>query len=138
VSRVLVIDDEPDICDVLSRILSRNGYDVVSAPDGSVGLRVCREQGPAVVITDVIMPGPHGVEVIRTLREEFPEIGIIAISGGGNAAQLGYEPGTIKTAAYLAAAGDAGADYCLTKPFEQADLLDCVKALAGRVGEVQH
>lgn len=131
-SRIVVIDDEPDICDVLSRILTRNGYEVVIASDGGVGVAACREQPTAVVITDIIMPGEHGIDVIRSLREEFPQIGIIAISGGGNPAALGYRPGTIRTAAYLAAAEEAGADCCLTKPFEREDLLARVSELVSR------
>lgn len=137
-SRIVVIDDEPDICHVLERILTGKGHEVVSAGDGGAGIAACREQPTAVVITDVIMPGQHGIDVIRTLRSEFPQIGIIAISGGGNAAALGYQPGTIRTAAYLAAAEEAGADYCLTKPFERADLLARVTELAAREQPPSH
>jgi DNA-binding response OmpR family regulator len=131
-TRVLVIDDEPDVCDVLSRVLERQGHEVLSAPDGNTGLELCRAQAPDVVVTDIVMPGEHGVDIIRRLRQEFPGMGIIAISGGGNAAVAGYQPGTITTAAFMAAASQAGADYCLTKPFERDELLSSVKALVER------
>jgi DNA-binding response OmpR family regulator len=113
-------------------VLERHGFAVLSALDGTAGLALCRKELPDVVVTDIIMPGQHGVDVIRALRHEFPGIGIIAISGGGNAAVAGYQPGAIKTAAYMAAAEEAGADFCLTKPFERDELVNSVVAVAGR------
>jgi CheY-like chemotaxis protein len=130
-SRVLVIDDEPDVCDSVSLTLERAGHDVSTASDGKSGLELCRSSRMDVVISDIIMPGMQGVEVIKRLREEFPDIRIIAISGGGNAAIAGYQPDSIKTAAYIAAAERAGADACLTKPFSRAELLGSLGALAG-------
>jgi len=131
-ARILVIDDDRDVCDSIARLLERDGYEVLTAYDGTIGLEVCRKQLPDVVLTDIIMPGQHGVDVIRVLRKEFPSIGIIAISGGGNAAIAGYQPGAIKTAAYMAAAETAGADLCLTKPFERAELLKGIGTLLVR------
>jgi CheY-like chemotaxis protein len=127
--RILVIDDEPDVCDVLRRVLTRAGYEVATAADGARGLELCRERPPDVVVTDIIMPGSHGIELIRELRSEFAGIRIVAITGGGNAAVTGYQPGAIKTAAYAAAAEQAGADVCLTKPFERDELLRAVAGL---------
>ena len=131
-TRILVIDDDHDVCDSIARLLERHGYDVQTAYDGTVGIELCRQQMPDVVLTDIIMPGQHGVDVIRVLRREFPSIGIIAISGGGNAAIAGYQPGAIKTAAYMAAAETAGADFCLTKPFERDELLTSIGTLLAR------
>jgi len=129
VTRVVVIDDEPDVRDVLCRVLERRGYEVSTAADSSSGLALCRQQTPDVVVTDIIMPNEHGVDLIRKLRQEFPDLAIIAISGGGNAAVAGYQPGTVKTAAYMAAAEQAGANYCLAKPFEREDLLNSIDEL---------
>ena len=128
-TRVLVIDDEPDVRDVLRRVLERGGYEVATAVDSGSGLAACRQQTPDVVVTDIIMPNEHGVDLIRKLRAEFPALAIIAISGGGNAAVAGYQPGTVKTEAYMAAASQAGADVCLTKPFEREVLLSNIDAL---------
>jgi DNA-binding response OmpR family regulator len=113
-------------------VLERRGFGVLSAPDGAAGLALCRKELPDIVVTDIIMPGQHGVDVIRALRREFPGIGIIAISGGGNAAVAGYQPGAIKTAAYMAAAEEAGADFCLTKPFERDELVNSIAAIVQR------
>ena len=129
-SRVLVIDDEIDICESLCRVLEIGGHEASYALDGDTGLELCRQRPADVVITDVVMPGRHGVEIIEELRAEFPRIGIIAISGGGNIAVAGYQPDAIKTAAYMAAAQNAGADYCLTKPFERSELLARIADLA--------
>jgi len=132
-SRVLVIDDEIDICESLCRALELGGHEAVYALDGEAGLKICRERPADIVITDVIMPGRHGVEIIEELRAEFPQIGIIAVSGGGNLAVAGYQPDAIKTAAYMAAAQSAGANYCLTKPFERSELLDRIADLTSGV-----
>jgi CheY-like chemotaxis protein len=131
-TRILVIDDDRDVCDSIARLLEHHGYEVRTAYDGTIGIELCRTELPDVVLTDIIMPGRHGVDVIRVLRQEFPAIGIIAISGGGNAAIAGYQPGAIKTAAYMAAAETAGADLCLTKPFERDELLKGIGTLLTR------
>ena len=55
-TRVLVIDDEPDVRDVLRRVLERGGYEVATAVDSGSGLAACRQQTPDVVVTDIIMP----------------------------------------------------------------------------------
>jgi CheY-like chemotaxis protein len=75
------------------------------------------------------MPKVHGVELIKTLRERYPRIRIIAISGGGSFGPLGYKPEAISTHAYLAAAREAGAQEILTKPFDLTDLIAAVRRL---------
>ena len=82
-----------------------------------------------MVVTDVIMPKVHGVELIRILRERYPRIRVIAISGGGSFGPLAYKPEAISTHAYLAAAREAGAQEILTKPFDLTDLLAAVRRL---------
>ena len=132
-SRVLVIDDEIDVCESLCRALEIGGHEAVYALNGDSGLELCREHPADIVITDVIMPGRHGVEIIEALRDRFPAIGIIAMSGGGNMVLAGYQPDAIETAAYMAAAQNAGADFCLIKPFERRELLDRIADLEAGV-----
>lgn len=129
-TRILVIDDERDVRDSVAKVLQRAGFDVRIADGGAAGLEVCRSEGADVVITDIIMPELHGVDVIATLRQECGNVRIIAISGGGNFGPSGYQPGAITTDAYLAAASKAGADAVLTKPFERSELLELVRSLA--------
>ena len=105
---VLVIDDELDVRDAIKRVLSRAGYTVRivgSAVDAYAELKTA----PAdLVITDIIMPKVNGVEAIQTIRQQFPDTRILAISGGGNFGVTAYQPGAITTTAYLAAAQKAG------------------------------
>jgi CheY-like chemotaxis protein len=63
---------------------------------------------------------------------EFPKTKIIVMSGGGNAASLGYEPAAITTSAYLASAAAVGADLTLTKPFDRDELLKAAKDLTSK------
>ncbi len=129
-TKVLIIDDEPAVVDVLEKILQRAGYDVASAKDGTSGLR-CQKDDPAdIVVTDIMMPRVNGVQVIEALRREHPQCRIIAISGGGNFGPMGYKSEAITTSAYLAAAEKAGADAILTKPFDRKELLDTVRRLS--------
>jgi CheY-like chemotaxis protein len=128
---ILVIDDDELVREALRRQLERVGYRVRVALDGVEGLAQMRERPPEVVITDIIMPRLNGVEVIASIRREFPNVRIIAISGGGNYGPTDFQPNAITTSAYLAAADKAGADLILTKPFESADLFAAIaRALA--------
>jgi CheY-like chemotaxis protein len=128
-TKILVIDDEETMRNVLIEILEREDYDVEVACNGDEGLALLREKGADLVITDIIMPGKNGVETVDDIRTEFPDTRIIVISGGGNLKPMEYEPSAIKTAAYLASASVAGADVTLTKPFERKELLDAVNEL---------
>jgi DNA-binding response OmpR family regulator len=129
VPRILIIDDERDVRDSVAKILERAGFEVHVADGGAAGLEAYRSHGADVVITDIIMPETHGVDVIAALRQADNAVRIIAISGGGNFGLAGYQPGAITTNAYLAAASKVGADAILTKPFERQELLDLVNGL---------
>ena len=84
---------------------------------------------PDIVVTDIIMPKVHGLELIRILRGQYPRVRIVAISGGGSFGPLAYKPDAISTHAYLAGAREAGADEVLTKPFDMGDLLATIRRL---------
>jgi CheY-like chemotaxis protein len=128
-ARIIVIDDEKDVRDVLKEVLERAGFDVEVAANGDDGLELLRSKGADVVITDIIMPGKNGVETVQDIRKNFPNTRVIVISGGGNVTPLEYEPSAIKTSAYLASATAAGADVTLTKPFDRREILDAVSQL---------
>ena len=76
-SLVLVVDDEPNICNVLRRILEREGYQVQTAPDGETALQLIKEKVPDVVLLDLMMPGIDGREVCWRVREFSPKTRII-------------------------------------------------------------
>lgn len=126
---ILVVDDEREVGAVIRRVLERAGFTVNVASNAADGLEAVAAQPPDVVITDVIMPKVHGVELIKILRERYPRIRVIAISGGGSFGPLAYKPEAISTHAYLAAAREAGAQEVLTKPFDLTDLLGAIRRL---------
>jgi CheY-like chemotaxis protein len=76
--RVLVIDDDPDVHDLLRRTLSKRGFHVESALDGASGLERARQLGPDVILLDVLMPGLDGWSVLSQLKED-PELGHIPV-----------------------------------------------------------
>ncbi len=126
---VLVIDDEPAVGEAMRRVLEREGFTVTVAGGGPDGVRAFESAPADVVITDIIMPKTHGIDVIRAIRAKHATTRIIAMSGGGNFGPLAYEPEAITTSAYLAAAKQAGADEILTKPFDKNDLVAAIKRL---------
>jgi CheY-like chemotaxis protein len=117
--KVLVIDDDPLVRYALSKLLTNHGYDVATATDGEQGFDYLANEAPAVVITDLIMPGQEGIETIGRLKRERPEIRIIAISGGGRFCNLNMLP----------AAQLMGADAIVAKPFEADELLTPLRRL---------
>jgi DNA-binding response OmpR family regulator len=128
---ILIIDDEPEVARALLRVLSRAGFAASAVSTGADGLAAFEREPSDLVITDIIMPKVHGLEIIKAIRAKSATVRIVAISGGGNFGPLGYEPGAITTQAYLAAASQAGADAVLTKPFDMDQLLGVVRGLLG-------
>lgn len=116
---ILIVDDDDAIRNIIRRILERDGHTVHDAADGEIGMRAAREFLPDIVITDLIMPEREGIETIQTLRSEFPELKILAISGAGSV----EEGGPLMDAELL------GADSSLAKPFLPGELLERVGTL---------
>lgn len=86
--RVLVIDDEPLVADVIAEALRLEGNDVVVASSGKEGLRVIAENRPDAVFLDIIMPGMDGIEVLRAIREWHLRLPVIILSGQVSQSQL--------------------------------------------------
>ena len=126
---ILIIDDEEDIRDALRMVMEHAGHKVNTGSNGQEAIEMQREEPADLIITDIIMPERDGVSAIREIRQQFPGVRIIAISGGGGAEPVAYKPEAITTTAYLAAAKTAGADRIFTKPFERKDLLQAVNEL---------
>ena len=118
-SRVLVIDDEPQIANMLKTLFESNGFEVDVATDGAAGLRLFRSNPADVVITDILMPEKEGLETIAELRRAYPDVKIIAMSGGTMAGVEGY----------LKMAELQGAGHVFKKPFKLADMLKAVNDL---------
>jgi YesN/AraC family two-component response regulator len=118
-ARILIIDDEEQIREMLAQMLTREGYEVVHAENGKEGMRVCREEDVDLIITDIIMPEKDGIEMILELRHDFPNLKVIAISGGGRLGPDGY----------LEMAQKLGAHRTFFKPFNRKEILDAVQEL---------
>ena len=115
--KILIIDDETPIRSMVRLILERAGYAVREAQDGIEGIRVFRETPADLIITDLIMPNKDGIGMIIELKKDFPELKIIAMSGGG----LNRPDG------YLRGAQKLGAACTLSKPLNRNDLLRAVR-----------
>jgi DNA-binding response OmpR family regulator len=116
---ILIIDDNENMLRMMGDLLSRSGYNVLSAPDGVNGMKTYHANPPDLVITDIIMPDKEGLEVIMELVKQEPRPKIIAMSGGGM-----MEPQT-----YLSLARKLGADQVIEKPFRSAELLSLIEKL---------
>ena len=82
--RVLVVDDEPAIAEVLGELLGAWGYETIAAADGLAGLQRAEEFHPSVVITDILMPGMNGFELLREMRTRYPEVPVILLTAQGS------------------------------------------------------
>jgi len=128
--KVIVIEDEPDIVEVISYNLKREGYQVLSSLHGEQGLKLVRNQSPALVILDLMLPGIDGLSICQQLKSDpiTSDIPVIMVSAKGEESDVVIGLGL-------------GADDYLTKPFSPRELLARVKAVlrrgAGKVDQ-QH
>lgn len=112
--KVLIVDDERSIVDILRYNLEKNDMTAICAYDGVEGLRLARESDPDVILLDVMLPGMDGFEVCRTLRDEGNNVPIIMITA--------REEETDKVFGL-----ELGADDYITKPFSMRELLARVR-----------
>ena len=116
---VLVVDDQDQIRQLIREMLEQAGYEVEEARDGKEGLDRYRARSMDLVIMDILMPDQDGLETIMTLRREFPDARVIAMTGGCD---------TIGVVNFLDVAKMLGARRTLQKPFELKVLLDTIAA----------
>ncbi|HYJ34110.1 MAG TPA: response regulator [Candidatus Binatia bacterium] len=117
-SRVLVVDDEPDLVRILEFGLKAAGYTVETASDGQEGLKKARESKPDIILLDLMLPKLDGYKVCRLLKfdERYKHIPIMILSAR---TQEGDQT----------LAHEMGANRFLTKPYEFAEILDHIQAL---------
>jgi DNA-binding response OmpR family regulator len=120
-TRVLVVEDDPDLAFGLRTTLEIEGYTADVAADGLQGLRRAREDRPDLVILDLMLPGMDGYRVLRALRAEGNRVPVLILTARGEEADkvLGFR---------------SGADDYVTKPFGLLELLARVEALLRRAG----
>ncbi|WP_106507126.1 MtrAB system response regulator MtrA [Brachybacterium timonense] len=117
-SRILVVDDDQAIAEMVGIVLRAKGFDVVTTPDGASALESFEHLAPDVVLLDLMLPGIDGIEVCRRLRRDS-DVPIIMLTARSDTADVveGLE---------------AGADDYLTKPFEPEELVARIKARVRR------
>jgi DNA-binding response OmpR family regulator len=122
-AKILIVDDEPNIREVVGLYLRREGYTVVEASDGEEALELYRQDRPDLVVLDLVLPKLGGLEVCRRIQSER-RVPLIMLTARGEEEDraLGFE---------------AGADDYVVKPFRPRDLVARVAALLRRVDEAR-
>jgi DNA-binding NtrC family response regulator len=115
--RIMIVDDDPGIRRALHILLSREGYLVTQASDGKEAMRMWREKGGDLVITDLHMPEKNGIEMMVELLSHTPGTRIIAMSGGGQTKRLDL----------LGNASLLGAVFTIEKPFTLNEMMHVVR-----------
>ncbi|MGB3390453.1 MAG: response regulator [Pseudaminobacter sp.] len=119
-TRVLIVEDEPNIVESLSFILGRAGFDIETAGDGVEALQRLRRQAYSALILDLMLPGINGFDVLRSVRSdgELKDLPVIVLTAKGQAADR-------------QAAEAIGATAFITKPFSNAEIVQRVSELTG-------
>ena len=117
-SRILIVDDEPDIITLISRYAQREGYEVMTAGDGSEAIEVCQHEDFDLIVMDIMMPDTDGFTACKKIRE-FRDIPVIMLSARGTEFDklFGFE---------------VGVDDYVTKPFSPMELMARIKAVISR------
>ena len=117
---VLLIEDEPNIIEAVSFILSRAGWEVPTHANGHDAMDAVRRRAPDLIILDVMLPGKSGYDILSDIRgdADLADIPVLMLTARGQTRdrEMGER---------------AGADRYMTKPFSNAELLDAVRALVG-------
>jgi len=123
-ARILVVDDEEDILELVRHVLAREGYDVICVETGESCLKQARQRPPDLIVLDLMLPGIDGLDVCKALKAEdnTRSIPIVMLSAKGDEADIvtGFE---------------LGADDYITKPFSGKVLSARIKAVLRRQGE---
>jgi CheY-like chemotaxis protein len=117
--RVLVVDDEEFIRELVVESLASRGFVTVAASGGDEAMTRLGERPFDVLVTDVVMPGLHGVEFVRRVRREHPGTRVVVLTGFARQQEIGE---------FLL----AGADDLLAKPFRGSDLVDVLRRVMAR------
>ena len=116
---ILLIEDDTDLRKMLVKVLEREKLRVLEAGSGLEAMQILKFEIPDLVITDLIMPDQDGIGTINLLKKKYPDIKIIAISGGGRMISQDY----LKIAEML------GAHHTFKKPFDNREFVRKVKEL---------
>ena len=122
--KILIIEDEESIRGFLKINLKRNGYEVIEADNGELGVKLALKEKPAIIILDVMLPGIDGFKVCKIIRNEDEKVGIIMLTAKSQDLDkiMGLE---------------LGADDYIIKPFNPMELLLRIKALLRRISDYE-
>lgn len=121
-ARILIVDDEELVRYTMREILEECGHEVTEAKNGNECLALQKSTPFDLVITDIIMPEKEGIETIIELKRDYPELKVLAFSGGGRTRHFDY----------LEKAKEHGADEILPKPFTEKTIMALVDSLLSR------
>ncbi len=116
--RVLVIDDDPDILELIQIVLEDEGHEVTTLPSGDRAVDVVREAAPDLVLLDIVMRTHHGMEVLAELRKAAPTLPVVLLSGA--VSQVADMPEIARA---------LGAHAFVEKPFDAQQLVELVDQL---------
>ena len=117
-SRILIVDDEPDIITLISRYAKREGHEVLTASDGRQAIEACQREEPDIIVMDIMMPDTDGYTACKKIKE-FKDIPVIMLSARGTEFDklFGFE---------------VGVDDYVTKPFSPMELIARIKVVISR------
>lgn len=121
-SRILIVDDEPEITRLLSGYLASKGHEAHTAANTVEAVRKIKEVRPDVVLLDLIMPGQNGIEALKVIKAFDPDIAVILVTA-------------VIDEQLISLALDSGADAHLAKPFQLEDILKALDFVTGRRGQ---
>ncbi len=122
-AKLLIVDDEIEICQMLRRHFRYLGYEVLAASDGAEALAMMEQNSIQVVVSDVVMPRINGVELLKAIRKEYPMTHVIMITG-------------YVTLDNALACMRYGADTCIFKPLD--DMIELENAVQNAVLSLKH
>ncbi len=118
-AKVLLIEDDKNMQDLVSHYIRSAGHSVVTASDGEVGLSTFQADTFDIVITDILLPKRDGIQLIEQMLAERPKLKIIAVSAGG----------MVEPEAYLDTARNLRANATITNPFDKETLIGTLNAV---------
>jgi phosphate regulon transcriptional regulator PhoB len=122
--KILVVEDEAELAEVVAYNLRQQGYTAILAPDADTAMRLAHERRPDLILLDVMLPGGSGMDICRRLRGEGDTVPILMLTA--RASENDRVQGL-----------ETGADDYLTKPFSMRELMARVKALLRRTGTIE-
>lgn len=118
-AKILLVEDDDLVRDMLTQVLQRASHQVICAADGEEATELLKKQEPDIMVTDIIMPKKSGISLISEVKNRHPNLEIIAISGGGRLDPTGY----------LDLSESLGASVSFEKPIDNTALLMAIDLL---------